>query len=103
MIADWLRISCTEARRRLRDAGQLIPRTTITGETLPPELPATAQVWRDGLLDPAASEGDPDVRPRPAVGNTAETVEGAERFLAEQATASCDPTSWKRWRIAARC
>src|SRR5271155_4174428 len=52
VIADWLRISCAEARRRMRDAEQLTSRATITGATLPPALPATAQVWRDGLLDP---------------------------------------------------
>jgi hypothetical protein len=51
VIADWLRITCAEARRRTRDAEQLAPRVTITGETLPPELPATAQAWRDGVLD----------------------------------------------------
>jgi hypothetical protein len=37
VIADWLRITCAEARRRTRDAEQLAPRVTITGETLPPE------------------------------------------------------------------
>jgi hypothetical protein len=51
VIADWLRITCAEARRRTRDAERLAPRVTITGETLPPELPATAQAWRDGVLD----------------------------------------------------
>ena len=63
VIADWLRISCAEARRRLRDAEQLVPRTTITGETLP------AGTARDGSglagrhARPATPEGDPDVRP----------------------------------------
>ena len=51
VIADWLRISCAEARRRMRDTRQLAPRMTITGETLPPELRATAEAWRDGMLD----------------------------------------------------
>ena len=87
VIADWLRISCADVRRRLRDAEQLRPRTTITGETLPPELPATAQVWRDGLLDPQHLKViQTFVRDLPS-DTPPDTVEGAERFLAEQATA----------------
>jgi hypothetical protein len=86
VIADWLRISCAEARRRLRDAEQLMPRITITGETLPPELPATARVWRDGLLDPQHLKViQTFVRDLPA-DTPHNTVEGAEQFLAEQAS-----------------
>ena len=51
VIADCLRISYPEARRRIRDAQQLSPRLTLTGEQLPPELPATAVAWREGVLD----------------------------------------------------
>jgi hypothetical protein len=51
VVADWLRISYTEARRRIRDVRQLSPRLTLTGQQLPPELPATAVAWRDGVLD----------------------------------------------------
>jgi Domain of unknown function (DUF222) len=51
VIADWLRISYTEARRRIHDVTQLSPRTTLTGQQLPPELPVTAKAWRAGLLD----------------------------------------------------
>jgi Domain of unknown function (DUF222) len=86
VIADCLRISYAEARRRLRDAEQLSPRLTLTGQQLPPELPATAQAWRDGELDAqhlrviqAFFHDLPDATP-------ADTVEDAERFLAEQAT-----------------
>ncbi|NTY63641.1 HNH endonuclease signature motif containing protein [Mycolicibacterium sphagni] len=50
-LADVLRISPREARRRIRDAAQLAPRTTLTGEPLPPVLPATAEAWNDGKLD----------------------------------------------------
>jgi hypothetical protein len=50
-LADVLRISPREARRRIRDAEQLAPRTTLTGQPLPPVLPETAHAWRDGLLD----------------------------------------------------
>ena len=51
VVADWCRISYAEARRRVRDAAQLAPRLTITGQQLPPELPATARQWRHGMLD----------------------------------------------------
>ena len=84
VIADWLRISCAEARRRMRDAEQLMPRITITGETLPPELPATAQVWRDGVLDPQhLTVIQTFVRNLPA-DTPLDTVESAERLLAVQ-------------------
>ncbi len=51
VIADVVRITPTEARRRIRDAAQLQPRITLTGQTLPPALPATAKAWEAGLLD----------------------------------------------------
>lgn len=51
-LADLLRISRSEARRRIRDAEQLSPRTTLTGQPLPPQLPATAAAWNRGELDP---------------------------------------------------
>ncbi|HSS24950.1 MAG TPA: HNH endonuclease signature motif containing protein [Mycobacterium sp.] len=86
VIADWLRISYAEARRRLRDAEQLSPRLTLTGQELPPELPATARVWRESLLDAqhlrviqTFVRDLPDAIP-------VDTVERAERFLAQQAT-----------------
>ncbi|OMC13902.1 HNH endonuclease signature motif containing protein [Mycobacterium sp. SP-6446] len=85
VVADWLRISCAEAGRRVRDAKQLSPRLTLTGEELPPELPATAEAWREGLLDgqhvrviQTFIADLPDAIP-------VETVEKAERFLARQA------------------
>jgi hypothetical protein len=86
VIADRLRISYADARRRVRDAEQLSPRLTLTGQELPPELPATAQAWRDGLLDGQHLQviqtfvrGLPNDIP-------VDTVEKAERFLARQAT-----------------
>lgn len=85
VIADWLRISCAHARRRMRDAAQLCPRVTLAGHTLPAELPATAAAWHAGLLDGQHLQviqtfvrDLPDATP-------ADTVERAERFLAEQA------------------
>jgi Domain of unknown function (DUF222) len=85
VIADWLRISCAEARRRLRDVEQLSPRLTLTGQELPPELPATAQAWRDGVLDgqhlrviQTFVRDLPDTTP-------VDTVESVERYLTDQA------------------
>lgn len=87
VVADWLRISPAEARRRLRDAQQLGPRVTLTGQQLPPELPATARVWRDGQLDEQHLRViQTFIRDLPEA-TAASTVEEAERFLAEQATA----------------
>lgn len=85
VIADCLRISYAEACRRLRDATALSPRLTLTGAELPPQLPATAVAWRDGLLDgqhlrviQTFVRDLPDAIP-------AATVDNAERFLADQA------------------
>ena len=86
VVADWLRISCAEASRRLRDAKQLSPRLTLTGQELPPELPATAQAWRDGMLDGQHLRVIQNfVRDLPEA-TPVETAEKAERFLAQQAT-----------------
>jgi len=85
VLADMLRISRREAKRRLRDGEQLGPRTTLTGQELPPLLPATAKAWEAGLLDVEHLRviqkfvGDlPDHVP-------AVEVEKAERSLAEHA------------------
>ncbi|MCB1290874.1 MAG: HNH endonuclease [Mycobacterium sp.] len=51
VLADWLRISPAEARRRSAMAEPLAPRTTLTGESLPPRQPETARAWREGALD----------------------------------------------------
>lgn len=51
IVADVVRVSPAEAKRRIRDAGQLAPRTSLTGQSLPPEFPATAKAWDSGLLD----------------------------------------------------
>jgi hypothetical protein len=86
VVADWLRISCAEAGRRLRDARQLSPRVTLTGQELPPELPATARAWRDGMLDAQHLRViQTFVRDLPQ-DVPADTVDQAERFLARQAT-----------------
>ncbi|OBH58098.1 maturase [Mycobacterium colombiense] len=85
VVADYLRISYAEACRRLRDAKELSARLTLTGAELPPQLPATAVAWRDGMLDgqhlrviQTFIRDLPDRVP-------AATVDDAERFLAGQA------------------
>lgn len=86
VVADWCRISYSEARRRIRDAAQLAPRTTLTGQQLPPELPATAQQWRQGMLDAQhlrVMQGF--IRDLPA-DTPAGVLEHAEHLLAHQAT-----------------
>ncbi|ORB52971.1 HNH endonuclease signature motif containing protein [Mycolicibacterium rhodesiae] len=50
-LADVLRISPREAKRRMRDAEQVAPRRALTGESLPPLLPDTAAAWHAGQLD----------------------------------------------------
>jgi hypothetical protein len=85
VVADWLRISCAEAGRRLRDVAQLSPRATLTAQELPPELPATAEAWRDGMLDGQHLRViQTFVRDLPEA-IPVDTVEKTERFLARQA------------------
>jgi hypothetical protein len=86
VVADWLRISYSEAYRRLRDIKQLSKRLTLTGEELPPELPITAEVWRDGLLDGQHLRViQTFIRDLPQ-DIPVDTVAKAERFLARKAT-----------------
>jgi hypothetical protein len=84
-ISDVLRISRAEARRRIRDAAQLEPRTTLAGQAVPPELSATADAWRGGVLDSdhlRAIQGF--MRELPGHVAPMEAVK-AEAFLVEQA------------------
>jgi Domain of unknown function (DUF222) len=49
-LANRLRISRAEAGRRIRDAEDLGPQLSVTGEPLPPRLPATAEAQRAGAI-----------------------------------------------------
>ncbi|EHB58042.1 protein of unknown function DUF222 [Mycolicibacterium rhodesiae JS60] len=51
VLADVLRISRNAAKRRIRDAEQLSPRMTLTGDALPALLPETGKAWNAGHLD----------------------------------------------------
>ena len=84
-LSDVVRISRAEARRRIRDAEQLAPRITLTGQPVPPVLPATAVAWSAGVLDiehlrviQSFIRDLPGDIPAPAVA-------AAEEFLAEKA------------------
>jgi hypothetical protein len=86
VVADVLRITPTEARRRIRDSGQLHHRTSLTGQTLPPLLPATAKAWDAGLLDIDHLRTIQNfIRDLPEDIHPAQ-VEKAEAFLAQKAT-----------------
>lgn len=52
-LANRLRITRAEAARRIGEAAELGERTAITGEPLPPGLPATAAAQRAGDIGPA--------------------------------------------------
>jgi hypothetical protein len=49
-LANRLRITRAEASRRIHEAADLGERTAVTGEPLPPILPATAEAQRNGDL-----------------------------------------------------
>ena len=50
MLADRLRIRRGEAARRIEEAADLAPRLTLTGESLPPRLAATAAGQQEGSI-----------------------------------------------------
>ncbi|CAJ1505701.1 DUF222 domain-containing protein [[Mycobacterium] kokjensenii] len=51
-LTERLRISRTDARRRIAEAADLGPRTAMTGEPLPPVLPALAAAQAAGHISP---------------------------------------------------
>lgn len=85
VIADVTRISLGESRRRLRDAAQVRPRTTLTGETVAAELPATGKSWAAGVLDPGHLRVIQRFIADLPADVSADDVERAEAFLAEKA------------------
>lgn len=53
LLASVLNLSKGEAKARTKQAGLLATRQSLTGETLPPALPATAAELAAGAIDPA--------------------------------------------------
>ena len=86
VLADWLRITTAEAKRRFRYAEKLQDRTTLTGQPVPPLLPATAQLWQAGALDVDSVTTILDFHKTLPAGVDPVAREQAERFLAHEAT-----------------
>jgi hypothetical protein len=85
VIADRLRITPSDARRRIRDAQQLIPRITLIGDTLAPQLPATAVAWHTGTLDGEHLRAIQRFFTQLPATIAEQTRESAEEFLADKA------------------
>jgi Domain of unknown function (DUF222) len=49
-LANWLRITRSEAARRIAEAEDLAPRRALTGEPLPPKLESTAAAQQGGAI-----------------------------------------------------
>ena len=101
VLATRLRISATEATRRVKEAEDLGPRTALTGAPLPPRLPETAAAQARGdinaehvkvirqclkdaapYLDPTTREQVDQGLARKAIGNTPEALrEAAEKLV----------------------
>ena len=86
LIADIVRITPSEGRRRIRDTEQLHPRATLTGQALPPALPATAKAWDAGLLDIEHLRTIQKFLKDLPEGIHPAAAERAEAFLADKAT-----------------
>jgi len=85
VLADWLRITPAEARRRAEVAEPLTPRTSLTGEPLTPRHPGTAEAWRDGNLDHEHVRVIQKFLGALPFGVPPETRDAAELFLADHA------------------
>jgi hypothetical protein len=85
VLADWLRITPAEARRRAEMVEPLNPRTALTGEPLPPHQPGTAHAWRDGTLDLEHVRIIQKFLAALPFDVAAEVREAAELFLADKA------------------
>ena len=85
VLADWLRISPSQARRRADRVAPLAPRISLTGEPLAPVQPATAVAWRAGELDVEHVNVIQRFLADLPVAVPAVSKGNAEAFLAEQA------------------
>lgn len=86
VMADVLRSTVSDARRRTRDANELRPQTTLTGQSVAPVFPATAKAWHAGLLDVEHLRVIQKFFRDLPDGIHPSEIEKAEAFLAEKAT-----------------
>jgi hypothetical protein len=99
LLGELLRLDPGQARRRVRDAGDFVPRHGLSGELLPPLRPDTARALADGDIgiEHARSVGDLfDALP-------AQTLQ-AERAIeaaALDAAAVCAPHRLRQWCVQA--
>ena len=100
VVADWLRISYAEARRRVRDVAQLSPGLTLTAKSCHRNYRPPPRCGGKGCSTPSRVI-QTFVRDLPDETSVA-TVEDADRFLAEQA-ALLRPDQLKRPPTAPRC
>jgi Domain of unknown function (DUF222) len=86
LVADVLRVTLAQADGRLKQAAWVRERTALTGEPLAPHLPATAQGWKTGRLDPAHVAEIVSFFAEIPADTPVEVQEDSEKFLAEKAT-----------------
>lgn len=86
LLAQLLRLSRGEARARMTAAGRFVSRCTVTGESLPPELPQTARAVAEGAVSPPAAAiiGD-TIDALPDEVDVRGEIPDIEAFLVEQA------------------
>jgi len=85
VLADCLRITPSEARRRILTTEPLSSRTVVS-QTLPPLQPATAEAWRHGELDEAHVRVIQQFFKQLPNSVAESEKDSAEAFLAEKAT-----------------
>jgi hypothetical protein len=85
LLSGVLNLSKGEAKARVDQAEQLIPRRSLTGEMLPPSLPATAAELVAGELGPGQLRVITGIMRRIPPSTDPETVELAEQTLASSA------------------
>ncbi|WP_422748135.1 DUF222 domain-containing protein [Mycobacterium sp. WMMD1722] len=95
VVATRLRIEPKDAGRRLKDAEQLAPRRSMTGEPLPPQMPETAAALARGPIGAPHVEAIQKGLKRLPRWVDADTRDLAEHTLAEQAV-GLDPEQLRK-------
>jgi hypothetical protein len=95
LVAGVLNLSTSEAKARIEQAGVLTPRHSLTGEVLPPALPATAAELASGAIGPAHLRVITAAMRRVPLGTHPGVVAQAEQTLAS-AAGRFDPAALTR-------